>query len=296
MRVYFFISLSVVFFIMAILAVNRLNEYLFTHYVDLIDMKGSSVLYNSSPEDYQANPHVKFNASATSGEYQFDLTFKGPRNKLWNWTWSADEVSTDRDILHFGVPKAIFEPYYPVDSVIQNRNRWMQNGLFFQDGRYIKPDLVEMVNYYRKYLQPLALQTQKILTPEDTWRDYIEYFMKVCQDIPYGVPPKNFNDKYIGGVFPPPQVFVNKFGDCDSKAVVFCAGVSYFKNTEVVLLYETGHVLPAVKGIPKPYDAFYEYQNEKYIMADTAGPGRNPFGFNTNPYQKINKVSKVVIQ
>ncbi len=296
MRGYIFFFGSFGLLMLSIIGVHTLNEYYFVNYLDKVSTNGSGVIYNQSPEDYQANSHVVFNANVSGGKYLMDFKFKGPKNKMWNWKWTLEESATDKDILLFGVPKSIFDPYYPVDSVIQKRNRWMKNGLFIQDGRYIKPDLIKMVNYYRKYLHPLALKTQESLTAEDTWRDYIEFFMKVCQDIPYGVPPKNFDNKYIGGVFPPPQVFVNKFGDCDSKAVLFCAGVSFFKNTETLLLFETGHVLPAVKGVPKPYDAFYEYQNEKYIMADTAGPGRAAFGFNANPYQKVNKVSKVIIQ
>lgn len=172
----------------------------------------------------------------------------------------------------------------------------MKQGLFFQAGRYLKPDLVKMSNFYRPYLEPVNKWINNSLTEGDTRRDKIEFIMKFCQDIPYGVPPKYFNGRYIGGVFPPPQVFINMFGDCDSKAVIFCAAASYLGNTDLILLFETGHVLPAVKGIAKPYDNYYTYKNEKYIMADTAGPGRNPFGMVTNPYQKIVEVREVVFQ
>lgn len=294
MRLFLLTAISLVIIFFAVALIGKINRHVEAKYLADISYKGKAVLYEGTPEDYVASPHVELTAIVDEAKnYQISFKFKGHKKRDWHWKWAYPEEQTDRAILKFGIPKSLFEPYYPVDSVIRKRNQQMSDGMFFQDGRYLRPDMNKMIQYYKPFLEPVATLTQNAQEEENTWRDMIEMLMKFCQDIPYGVPPKYFNDKYIGGLFPPPQVFANGFGDCDSKAVIFCSAASYFRNTEMVLLFETGHVLPAVKGIPKPYDTFYTYKNEKYIMADTAGPGRNGLGMTTDPYQKINKVLEV---
>lgn len=274
--------------------IGVLNEYVHKTYLKNVTPKGANVLFTKKPEGYYVNAHVKMNVNVDDqSNYNIAFQFKDHKKKIRNWQWKIPEDQTDKEILKFGIPKSLFEPYYPVDSVIKKRNRLMREGMFIQQGRYLKPNLLAMVKNYRKYLRPVASSIEKVSDEYNTWRSKVELLMKFCQDIPYGVPPKNFNNKYIGGVFPPPQVFVNKFGDCDSKTVVFCAAASYFNEIESIILIETGHVLAAVKGIPKPYDTYYTYKNAKYILADTAGPGRNDLGMIKDPYKNFKNVIEV---
>ena len=295
MKIYSAILFSfglIVFFIGLIFCLNV------TVYSEIVHFNGYNspdVLYKNQPQSYYKNSHVEFTVTTDSDKnYHFSLVFKDAKNQDKNWKWAYPEGQTDAAILKFGIPKTMFQPYYPVDSVIKKRELLLKKGMFVQKGQYLKPDLVRLVQYYRPFMEQIS-NAAKSESLEKTKRASIELLMKFCQDIPYAIPPKNFGNKYIGGLFPPPQVFVNKFGDCDSKAVIFCAAASYIENIEMLFLYETGHVLPAVKGIPKPYDNFYTYKNEKYIMADTAGPGRNNFGVVKDPYKKVVAVSEVKI-
>ena len=163
------------------------------------------------------------------------------------------------------------------------------------ENNFVGPDLVAMINYYRPFLEPIYILTNQTLSDDYTQREPVELVIKFIQDIPYCIPPVQRDDIYTGGLFPPPQVFVNMYGDCDSKVVIFAGILSYYENYEMLILKETGHILSGIKGIPKPYDAFYEYKNEKFIMAETAGPGRNNFGVIKDPYKKINEAIPVVI-
>jgi hypothetical protein len=162
------------------------------------------------------------------------------------------------------------------------------DGLFEMQENAIGPDLLKMINFYRPFLEPVSDLVSQSLGNESTWRNRAELIIKFTQDIPYSVPPAEQGDRYTGGVFPPPQVFINMFGDCDSKVVLYSALMSYF-NYDILILKETGHVLTGIRGIPKPYDKFYDYRNAQYILAETAGPGRSNLGVITDPYQKINE-------
>jgi len=281
--------------LLCIRIIGCLNHQLSETYLYKPEYKGSAVMYDKTPERYYANSHVSSDVEVTEGEYHISFQFKGHKKTDREVTWTYNEQPTDKDILRFGVPKSMFDPYYPIDSVIQKRNAQMKAGMFEQEGRYLRPSLPVMVNYYKPYLQPIARSLADFLGESGTFRERIELLIKFCQDIPYGIPPKQIGNKYIGGVFPPPQVFINMFGDCDSKAVIFCSAASHYNKTDIILLYETGHVMPAVKGLPRPYDNFYTYKNEKYILAETSGPGRSNLGMVKDPYRNFKRVEHIEI-
>ena len=237
-----------------------------------------------------------YDVTENDGVYTVKFTFQDHDKNEWTWNWSYPVEVTDQMILKFGIPFSIFEPYYAVDSVIRKRDRQINEGMFYMQDNFVGPDLMAMINYYRPFLEPIATLTDQTLGDNATSRERIELVMKFTQDIPYCIPPNQLQDKYTGGLFPPPQVFLNMYGDCDSKVVIFTGVLSHFDDYEMLIMKETGHVLTGVAGIPKPYDVFYEYKNKKYIMAETAGPGRNKFGMIQDPYKKINEVDPVVIE
>ena len=203
---------------------------------------------------------------------------------------------TDQMIMEFGVPKFIFEPYYPSDTATRRRMNLIKQGMFEMENAQIGPDLNKMINFYRPFLEPLSQLVDNSLGDDKSWRSRAELIIKFIQDIPYGIPPDDQENRYTAGIFPPPQVFINMYGDCDSKVVLYSALMSYFENYEILVLKETGHILTGLKGIPKPYDKYYEYRNNQYIMAETAGPGRTNLGVITDPYQNITETYLVKIE
>lgn len=250
---------------------------------------------NPDQAHYYKNHHVSHEVNEDNDVYEFKFTFQDNDKNEWTWNWSYPVEVTDQMILDFGIPLSIFEPYYAIDSVIRKRDKQIKEGMFYMQENFVGPDMMAMVNYYRPFMEPIASLADQALGSDYTARERIELAMKFTQDIPYSIPPNQQEGKYTGGLFPPPQTFVNMFGDCDSKVLIFAGILSHYDEYELLILKETGHVLTGIKGIPKPYDAFYEYKNEKYIMAETAGPGRLNFGVIQDPYKKITEVQPMVI-
>ncbi len=276
-------------FLLSLLGIVMLNNYCYEQFFKGLRIRSASVQFAPDPAHYMKNAHVVHTVSENSGNYEIMYQFRDQEKKDWTWRWSYPKQATDEMILHFGIPLTMFEPYYPVDSVIQARNRIISEGMFLMEGNYVGPDLNGMIRYYRPFLEPVAMLLDNTLGGNNTWRSRIELAMKFTQDIPYSIPPAEQGEKYTGGIFSPPQVFVNMYGDCDSKVVIFAGILAFYDDYEVLILQETGHIFTAVAGLPKPYDKFYEYQNKKYIMAETAGPGRYDLGVIKDPYKKINK-------
>jgi hypothetical protein len=284
-----YILLSFIGIIISISGVYKLNEYTWYHYFRGLHPRSASVHFRPDPAEYAKNFYVSSDVKEENGNYEFMFKFRDQTQKDWTWRWSYPVVVTDEMISEFGVPKFVFQPYYPADTAIKRRMQVINKGLFEMENNSIGPDMNKMINYYRPFLEPVSQLAEGALGPDATWRSRAELAIKFVQDIPYSIPPDEQGVKYTGGVFPPPQVFINMFGDCDSKVVLYSSLLSFMGNYEILIMKETGHVLTGIKGIPMPYDKFYEYRNNQYIMAETAGPGRTNLGVITDPYQKISE-------
>ena len=282
-----YIVFSLAGIMLALLGIFRLNHYTHALYFKHLTYRGPSVQFKPDKQDYAKNYYVNTEVKSEDGNYVFSYTFRDQDKNDRTWHWSYPEDVTDQMIGDFGVPKFIFQPYVPSDTATRRRMNLVSQGMFEMENNQIGPDMNKMINYYRPFLEPISQLVDNTLGSDATWRSRAEMVIKFVQDIPYGVPPDEQGNRYTGGIFPPPQVFVNMYGDCDSKVVLYSSLLSFFNDYEVLILQEATHVLTGIKGIPKPYDKFFEYHNNKYIMAETAGPGRTDLGVITDPYQNI---------
>ncbi len=291
-----YLVLSFAGIIFCVIGIARLNLYVSRLYFNGLTLKGPSINFKPDPSDYARNFYVNTDVKQDDGNYEFTFKFRDENQKDWTWHWSYPVDVTNEMITDFGVPKFIFQPYVPSDTANQRRMNLISKGMFDMENNQIGPDLNKMINFYRPFLEPVSQLVADALGSDNSWRDKAELVIKFVQDIPYGVPPDNQDNRYTAGIFPPPQVFVNMFGDCDSKVVLYAALLSYFDNYDVLILKESGHVLSGIRGIPKPYDKYYEYRNNQYIEAETAGPGRTNLGVITDPYQNILEAIPVKIE
>ena len=120
------------------------------------------------------------------------------------------------------------------------------------------PDYTAIVDASRPLVAGLASLVKKTAKADAlSSRETIELLMSFCQDIPYGIPPNNYKNKVISGIFPPPLALNKTWGDCDTKAILFAATYLSLPGTSIALLESPGHVSIGVEGIPSPYDNAY---------------------------------------
>lgn len=104
-------------------------------------------------------------------------------------------------------------------------------------------------------------------------REYLGLFTAFVQEIRYEVPPDVQGGRQTLGFWVPTEVLVNDHGDCDSKAVTFCALWRAFAAPTIVVVLPR-HVLVGVAMPPGPGEQFVRIGNRYYVLCEVAGPGK----------------------
>ena len=108
-------------------------------------------------------------------------------------------------------------------------------------------------------------------------RQYLGMFVAFVQEIRYEVPPDVQNGRQTLGLWVPTEVVANDHGDCDSKAVTFCALWRAFAAPTIVIILPR-HVLVGVAMAPGPGQQFVRLGNRYYVLCEVAGPGKSAPG------------------
>lgn len=104
-------------------------------------------------------------------------------------------------------------------------------------------------------------------------RQYLGMFVAFVQEIRYQVPPDVQNGRQTLGLWMPTEVVANDHGDCDSKAVTFCALWRAFAAPMIVVVLPR-HVMVGVAMAPGPGQQFVRLGNRYYVLCEVAGPGK----------------------
>jgi len=108
-------------------------------------------------------------------------------------------------------------------------------------------------------------------------RQYLGMFVAFLQEIRYELPPDVQFGRQTLGLWVPTEVVANGRGDCDSKAVTFCALWRAFSSPTMVIVLPR-HVLVGVAMAPGPGQKFVRLGNRYYVLCEVAGPGKIPPG------------------
>ncbi|PWJ40190.1 hypothetical protein [Sediminitomix flava] len=273
-----FYLLAFSIFLISIASISFLNEYAYHRFFrNLKQNDGRSIFWNKTPDRYEKSDHVSFFLEESDEVYSIKYSYFGPSNNqlIWESHWSKQ--ITDKAILKYGISKSFFDPYYPSPQVDRQRKQELNEALWKEHKGMVQPDLSSISNYYSPYTKSIAQFISEQLESSSK-RELIDHVLRFCQDIPYGVPPNMMGNTHLGGVFVPPQLLVNGYGDCDSKSTLFMSILSHFKDIEGVFLHTPSHVLIGIKGIPGPYDDSFVFKNEKYVLCEPVGVARLPYG------------------
>jgi hypothetical protein len=261
-----------------------------------------STVNAQTPKDYSCNEHVKYNVEAEDGYYNITFTFKDQKEVLRTFKFSYNIKNTVRDIARYGVPASFFENISSTVPMTKTRKKAIKRGLYMQTDKFLKPDRSAIVSFYRPYCKAIALGIITTLINEgtDNRLNRIEMAMKFVQDIPYGIPEIKDSTWEVYGIFPPPEIMIRMFGDCDSKAIMFASILTYLINDKDILFLFQGHdhALVAIKGTPSLKQKYIELDKAKYIICDVTGPERLAMGDDGNKFDAAvgYKVEKVKVK
>ena len=245
------------------------------------------VIEDLIPSEYQKTPFTQQNIEITKKAYGFRYIFSSPSNEWYEWKWKYKRVETNEMIKKFGMPQSIFEPYPATKKNVRLRNQVIKKSFFKEEGNILYPDFNRMIPFYMGFTSPLYALTIKTLGKDSTPRERVEFLLRFVQDIPYGIPPTHSNSKVISGILSPPQIFIEKWGDCDSKVLLISSILAHEPRYKILLVYLEKHLLMAFEGRPHPNDSFIVFQGSKFILADPTGPAHLQLG-NPGPNFKGN--------
>jgi len=231
---------------------------------------------------YTKNPHVQIQSKIENKYYVIDYTFKDQWDEINNIEIKFPVENTNIMANKFGIPNSMFDSYVVSEENIRKRRKILDEGLFIVNGETIEADKDAILNYYSpNFCKPIANYVIKVLKNKDKDSRYnrIEFAMKFVQDIPYGIPDESSGNIYNGGILTPPEILINGYGDCDSKAILFAGIMAYLINpNDIVFVGQTNHVLTAINEDMTTNRISFEMEGENFVIAETAGPGRPRFG------------------
>ena len=236
------------------------------------------VIEDLIPLEYQKTPFTQQNVEITKKTYGFRYIFSSPSKEWFEWKWKYKRVETNEMIKKFGMPQSIFEPFQATKKNVRLRNRVIKKSFFKEEGNVLYPDFNRIIPFYMGFTSPLYALTIKTLGKDSTPRERVEFLLRFVQDIPYGIPPTRSNSKVISGILSPPQIFIEKWGDCDSKVLLISSILAHEPRYKILLVYLENHLLMAFEGRPHPNDSFIVFQGSKFILADPTGPAHLKLG------------------
>ncbi len=278
--------LSILVCVGAFLGIHLLNLHFRTYITSPASAMGVQQFVKSRPK-------IILDSLRNDSTYCYQYVFRDHKNNLLIWRWDYDRYEVDSASEAFGLPKNYFQPYRPTSSVLKKREQIREKALFKKVDRIILPDYNAIVEHHRQFTKPLHDLIELALGDSATKEDKLEIILKFCQDLPYQIPPPEYQGKIIEGIFPPALSLKVGYGDCDTKAMLFASTLSHDPHYEMLLLTVPNHVLMAVKGIPKPYQHFIEHQGEKYILCQPVGPARLAFGNRGSNFRPVENITEI---
>lgn len=256
-----------------------------------------------SQKSYMANDHVEYKTTIENDYYNIVYRFKDHLDELVQIKYKFNVNETKKDIAVFGLNNSIFNPYKDLPEVIKKRKKIISDALFQLDGNTINVDKNKVVQRYLSYCKPIARRLVYYLQMEnmDTRLNRIELAMRFVQDIPYAIPQDDKNIFY-GGVSPIPSLLINGWGDCDSKVFLFVGILAHLIDyKDIRYAGEPGHLYTVIKNesndiVKIGKTTYFEFENAYYLIAETAGPGRYPFGYAGDKEDRIANIQVVKLK
>ncbi len=252
-----------------------------------------------SQEEYKKNEHVEIDSYIEDGNYIIDYVFKDHNGVLHNFSMALEKEKTDIMIKKFGVSNSILKTTKKMEKdALNKRNKIIEDAMFIaKDGFPKALNKKALVSYYKQTANSIAnyILTYLEKNKNDTRLNRIEMAIKFVQDIPYAIPKEN-RRAYKMGYITPPEILIDGYGDCDSKTILFACIMSYLINEDDIIFISTpSHIFSAIKDydyvhekgyVPQTQrevnygtgDGFVMYNNSKYFVCETAGPGRSNYG------------------
>jgi len=245
--------------------------------------------FSFSQKNFQKNSWVTYDINKDDSGWEIQYKFQDQFFNLQTYSLTIPYQPTQKMIDRFGIPLWMFDPYADTDANRYERQQLLDQGLFLLNNNTIEVDKSAIIDYYSEtFCKPIAEMIVHTLSDygKDSRINRIELAMRFVQDIPYGIPVYEDSERHFGGVSTPPKLLIDGYGDCDSKVLLFTGILIYLiPGEDIIYLNQAEHVLSAIKGEPEDGRTFVRFKGDKYLVAETAGPGKRLLGEKGNYFR-----------
>lgn len=237
---------------------------------------------HGTERDYQRTPDAEGNLTVAARYVNFNrdplaLTFTLPRQTVREASaeFGISSAETQEMAKTCGCTQAEYdrkvEDYYRSRGV-----NWRADGA----ARRLHVDIPQAVERNRPRLRELAAAFDRLATargygPDDTLGAMLTF---VQSALLYQRPPEEEEGRDILGFFPPPRALHEGYGDCDTKSALLASILTNFPGTRMIGVHVPRHYLVGIARLPRPGDAFIEYNGEPFVLIEPSGPARLPPG------------------
>jgi hypothetical protein len=144
----------------------------------------------------------------------------------------------------------------------------------------VEADVPQMVKRSVSYLAPVAQALDGVAARKNYDAETLvgAATAMVQTAILYKIPPELENGRHTGGILPPVMTIVRGWGDCDTKTALLGSVLSNWPEIRMVGIVTPDHYLMGILRMPRSGDAFVEYQGQRYVLIEPAGPAWLPPG------------------
>ncbi|UCC40089.1 MAG: hypothetical protein JSV96_01115 [Candidatus Aminicenantes bacterium] len=151
-------------------------------------------------------------------------------------------------------------------------------------GKRIAVDYAQCVENNRSRVKHIVKSMREIKKNFSIYQ-FLELMLAFIQEIKFGIPSLEENNKRILGFWVPLKVLANNFGDCDSKGVTFASMWINFRRYPILLIEIPEHLFVAL-AIPSIRGEGITIKGLRCTLCEVTGPEKMPPGLIT-PYSQF---------
>ncbi|GAB4407529.1 MAG: hypothetical protein OHK0053_34140 [Microscillaceae bacterium] len=210
-------------------------------------------------------------------KFVFNYVFRNRQEKPRRWQWSFPKEPILLRNREFGLPGDFWQRTYTSQAEM---DQIIYNGYFVNNGNTMDVDYPRLTQRHLPITRPLYELLLEDVGQNADFEEIIETLMRFCQDIPYEIPPEYTGERYVHELFPPSLMLIKGKGDCDSKSTLFTSVLRHDPRFKMVLVSTENphHMYVGVKGVPKPYQDYFTFRGERYLVCEPVGPSRMNLG------------------
>jgi len=250
----------------------------------LVNINGSKENQSRLFWDFSGD-NIKTSSPEPKQEKQIVRKFKWryPKETKRETVFRIPETALKSEIKKFGVPHGQSHPFF-----LKKRGFKLLGKRTFMKDHIPQEQYTSIVDYqqiFQRNQENFKELTRCLIASADLSRekDPLHAFLSFVQYIRYKLPPRYYKGKFINSFFVPLVCLYEKYGDCDSKALLMaeflCSVPGAGEKAVIVLVRGRGlaHALLAVKRKLLPgMTTLFDIKKGYYIILETSKPGWAP--------------------